>query len=277
MRNQPQPIFRLSFVGIVLAAMLVLTALPGQVTAQQNDASTAPAPASASSTVPQIIQFTGTLSGAPSGTVSITFTLYENEQGGTALWSETDNVQLDAQGHYTALLGSALPEGLPVKYLHRRPGPLAGRAAAVGRFRRTAAGAAGQRALCVESRRRGNHRRLAALSLHAGGGCGEQSISKHFDRQFERYFSGRVQQSAASRRCNRLGPKGLHTVMGQHFQDRRFRAVSVGIGSERPGRRRHGYSSGPIGRKWRCGPAWRAHHGIAGHGHIQRGLQLQSF
>jgi hypothetical protein len=27
---------------------------------------------------------------------------------------ETDNVQVDAQGHYTALLGSASPQGLPV-------------------------------------------------------------------------------------------------------------------------------------------------------------------
>jgi hypothetical protein len=42
------------------------------------------------------------------------FTLYENEQGGTALWSETQNVEVDAQGHYTALLGSASPEGLPL-------------------------------------------------------------------------------------------------------------------------------------------------------------------
>jgi hypothetical protein len=33
---------------------------------------------------------------------------------GTALWLETDNVQVDAQGHYTALLGSASPQGLPV-------------------------------------------------------------------------------------------------------------------------------------------------------------------
>jgi hypothetical protein len=111
MRKQVQPIFKFSFVEIVVAAILVLAALPGRVTAQQNNAA-------ASSAVPQIIQFSGIVkdgaAAVPSGTVSITFTLYENEQGGTALWSETDNVQVDAQGHYTALLGSASPQGLPL-------------------------------------------------------------------------------------------------------------------------------------------------------------------
>jgi trimeric autotransporter adhesin len=101
---------RMHFLSGALAALLILAGLPGQVMAQQNSAPS-------SSAVPQIIQFSGTLGGSatvPSGTVSITFTLYENEQGGTALWSETQNVQVDAQGHYAALLGSASPDGLPL-------------------------------------------------------------------------------------------------------------------------------------------------------------------
>jgi hypothetical protein len=105
-------------VVVVLGATFILVALPGRMTAQSN----APAPSAATAiTVPHIIQFSGQFSGAqgggatvPAGTVSITFTLYENEQGGTALWSETQNVQVDAQGHYTALLGSTSPEGLPM-------------------------------------------------------------------------------------------------------------------------------------------------------------------
>jgi hypothetical protein len=117
MKNRLQPILKLSFIGIVVA-ILILAAFPGRVTAQQNNAAvSSPAASLASSTVPQIIQFSGTLGGSasvPSGTVSITFTLYENEQGGTALWSETDNVQVGAQGQYTALLGSASPQGLPM-------------------------------------------------------------------------------------------------------------------------------------------------------------------
>jgi hypothetical protein len=119
MRNRLQPILKFSFIGIV-AAILILAAFPSRALAQQNAAPSSPTASPASSTVPQIIQFNGQLSGTPggapvpSGTVSVTFTLFENEQGGTALWSETDNVQVDAQGHYTALLGSASPEGLPL-------------------------------------------------------------------------------------------------------------------------------------------------------------------
>jgi len=119
MRNQFQQAFRLSFVRIIVAALLVLTALPGRVVAQQNNA---PGSSPTASTVPPIIQFSGQFSATagggsapvPAGTVSITFTLYESEQGGTALWSETDNVQVDAQGKYTALLGSTSPQGLPL-------------------------------------------------------------------------------------------------------------------------------------------------------------------
>lgn len=44
----------------------------------------------------------------------LTFALYEEQQGGTALWSETQNVALDDQGRYTVLLGSTQPEGLPL-------------------------------------------------------------------------------------------------------------------------------------------------------------------
>ena len=111
MTNKSRQNSKASFVRIVVAALFVLAALSGRAMAQQNNAP-------ASSAVPPIIQFTGTLGGGsasvPAGTVSITFTLYEAEQGGTALWSETQNVQVDAQGHYTALLGSTSPEGLPL-------------------------------------------------------------------------------------------------------------------------------------------------------------------
>src|SRR5580658_2713852 len=113
---------KLTFFRMVVAVLLVFAALPGRVKAQHVNAPVSPVSSAASSAVPQIIQFNGQFSGTaggsspvvPSGTVSITFTLYENEQGGTALWSETDNVQVNAQGNYTALLGSASPDGLPM-------------------------------------------------------------------------------------------------------------------------------------------------------------------
>jgi hypothetical protein len=107
----------------LVSSLFALAGLPSRAVAHQNNSSAAPQQSSATaSSVPQIIQFSGQFSGiakdgatpVPSGTVSITFTLYEEEQGGTALWSETQNVQVDAQGHYTALLGSASSEGLPL-------------------------------------------------------------------------------------------------------------------------------------------------------------------
>jgi hypothetical protein len=120
MHRQSLQVFKSSFFQTSFAAFLVLAVLSGQAMAQQNN--TAAASSRGSSTVPQIIQFNGQFNeprgggsaAAPSGTVSITFTLYENEQGGTALWSETQNVQVDAQGHYTALLGSTSQNGLPL-------------------------------------------------------------------------------------------------------------------------------------------------------------------
>jgi len=64
------------------------------------------------------VKFSGTLTGldgnALSGVVGVTFALYAEQTGGAPLWLETQNVQLDKSGRYTALLGSTKPEGLPV-------------------------------------------------------------------------------------------------------------------------------------------------------------------
>jgi len=62
--------------------------------------------------VPRLIRFSGQLPGA-SGTVGITFTLHKGQQDETALWIETQNVQLDSAGKYTVLLGVTKPEGIP--------------------------------------------------------------------------------------------------------------------------------------------------------------------
>jgi hypothetical protein len=119
MLNQPVKSFAHSLVHIAIAALLALAALPGRVTAQQNSAPTLAPTATA---VPTIIQFNGQLTEGASdslraarpATVSITFTLYEAQWGGAPLWAETQNVQVDTQGRYTALLGSTYPEGLPL-------------------------------------------------------------------------------------------------------------------------------------------------------------------
>src|SRR6516225_6000926 len=68
--------------------------------------------------VPRLIRFSGIAkdeTGKPmSGVIGITFALYQDEQGGAPLWSETENVRADTNGHYTAMLGIDRPEGLPL-------------------------------------------------------------------------------------------------------------------------------------------------------------------
>jgi hypothetical protein len=73
---------------------------------------------SATVQVPRLIRFSGNLSLAPAapggGIVNLTFSLYAEETGGTSLWQESQNVELDATGHYTVLLGTTQSEGLPI-------------------------------------------------------------------------------------------------------------------------------------------------------------------
>ena len=67
--------------------------------------------------VPPLIQFSSVASDLngkpPTGVVGITFYLYKDQQGGSPLWLETQNVQPDQIGHYTVLLGSTSSQGLP--------------------------------------------------------------------------------------------------------------------------------------------------------------------
>ncbi len=68
--------------------------------------------------VPRLIKFSGVAkdaSGTPrTGTVGLTFSIYQEQEGGATLWMETHNVELDEQGHYAVLLGSTQSEGMPL-------------------------------------------------------------------------------------------------------------------------------------------------------------------
>lgn len=72
---------------------------------------------SANAVVPSVVNFSGVLTGVNSkpltGTVGVTFYLYQDSQGGAPLWMETQNVQPDKFGHYSVALGSASSQGLP--------------------------------------------------------------------------------------------------------------------------------------------------------------------
>jgi trimeric autotransporter adhesin len=95
---------------IVLFAGLVVFAIAADSWAQT------PSVAQVSS-VPRLVQFSGTLKDAGarpvSGVVSVIFAIYGEQDGGTALWSETQNVTADASGHYSTMLGIASAAGLP--------------------------------------------------------------------------------------------------------------------------------------------------------------------
>jgi trimeric autotransporter adhesin len=87
-----------------------------QTQAQQGvDATRVAAPVS----VPRLVQFNGTLKDAAArpvvGAASVTFAIYAEQDGGTALWSETQNVIADASGHFNALLGGATAAGIPAE------------------------------------------------------------------------------------------------------------------------------------------------------------------
>ena len=68
--------------------------------------------------VPRLFRFGGSFhpaNGAPlAGVASVTFTVYREQLGGTPLWREIQNVELDQEAHYTVLIGSTENEGLPL-------------------------------------------------------------------------------------------------------------------------------------------------------------------
>jgi trimeric autotransporter adhesin len=71
----------------------------------------------AAAQVPPLVNFSGVLAdanGKPlSGVVGVTFSLYQEQQGGSPLWLETQNVQAGKTGNYTVALGSTRSQGLP--------------------------------------------------------------------------------------------------------------------------------------------------------------------
>jgi len=64
--------------------------------------------------VPPYIKFSGVtvVTGGKVGITGITFALYKQQHGGAPLWIETQNVQVNSTGHYTAQLGITKRDGL---------------------------------------------------------------------------------------------------------------------------------------------------------------------
>jgi len=103
-----------------LATAVAATTLAGSVIATAQTAAQATNGANQSADnqgVPRLVRFGGIIKDAtgavPSGDVTLTFTFYEQQDGGVPLWSETQTVQLTKDGHYSVLLGSTKYDGLP--------------------------------------------------------------------------------------------------------------------------------------------------------------------
>jgi hypothetical protein len=101
---------------------LVCLVCVGGVFAQQDQTASDgnAANSSAVAAVPRLIKFSGAVRDARGellGNVAVrlTFAVYEEPQGGAALWIESQVAQLDEQGHYTVLLGATRADGLPVE------------------------------------------------------------------------------------------------------------------------------------------------------------------
>jgi trimeric autotransporter adhesin len=97
-------------VVLCLFVFLCVSAHTAAASPQQNSTETS---------VPHLVQFTGLLKDAAarpiSGAASVTFSVYADQEGGAALWSETQNVLADASGHYSIVLGAATTGGFPVE------------------------------------------------------------------------------------------------------------------------------------------------------------------
>jgi len=133
---------RKNYLGALSAALLLAGSLWGQeqpATQSKADAALAAVVQSgAAETLPPLIKFSGTINsaGAPQVSqtesrstpdqntapeaVTVTFSLYEQREGGSPLWAESQSVQLDKQGRYTVFLGATQPEGLPLDLFIKR-------------------------------------------------------------------------------------------------------------------------------------------------------------
>jgi endosialidase-like protein len=103
----------------VVAALFLATAVPAQEATNQgaNVAPSAAAKSPSEAIVPRLMKFSGTLLDEQAqpmkSPVGVTFALYAQQSGSAALWMETQNVETDAKGNYTVLLGANSASGIP--------------------------------------------------------------------------------------------------------------------------------------------------------------------
>lgn len=100
----------------IATLVLVWFGLAFAATGQQSAVSQAAVSAGTDS-VPHVIRYSGYAKdnhGNPlSGALSVTFSLFKDQLGGTPLWLEVQSLQVDSRGRYTVYLGANTAGGLP--------------------------------------------------------------------------------------------------------------------------------------------------------------------
>jgi hypothetical protein len=104
---------------ILLSAFAVMFVPPLVAVSQTASSAPTPAAASAPTVVPALVPYSGVAlnaEGKPlSGESSITFLIFKDQQGGEPLFTETQAVGFDSEGHYKVQLGAVSPNGLPAE------------------------------------------------------------------------------------------------------------------------------------------------------------------
>jgi hypothetical protein len=105
--------YRRVSVSIFIACLILSAFALAQVDGQDSPS------AASTGTVPRLIRIHGAVrdtAGKPlSASIGITFTLYKDQKSQDAVWQETQNVQPDASGRYSVLLGATNEGGLPLE------------------------------------------------------------------------------------------------------------------------------------------------------------------
>jgi hypothetical protein len=91
------------------AISLLCLSVPTGAMAQTSDVSAS----KVAPVIPQQVRYMGAFANRTGDTVEATFRIYATAEGGEALWTETQQVAVKADGSYSVLLGAASESGLP--------------------------------------------------------------------------------------------------------------------------------------------------------------------
>jgi hypothetical protein len=94
-------------------ALLVALGLGNGAKAQESSAEGSAVTQPAQTVVPQLIRYSGVAPNRTGDTVEAVFRIYASQQGGDAIWTETQRVSVGPDGKYNVLLGAASEGGLP--------------------------------------------------------------------------------------------------------------------------------------------------------------------